>query len=78
MRPIGQYLGLSQYPGPWIHVARPSGGQFVGQFNVPQVPIATIIEVKLESMVRAVRRTYKKRKRPLLRIGKMLGRNPTR
>jgi len=73
MRPIGQYPSLSQYLGPWIHVVGPSGGEFVGQSNVPQMHVAILTKVKPKSMARVMWQTYKKEKEATYEARKNVG-----
>ncbi len=52
----------TQYPKPWIQVFGPSGANFVSLSTTLQVPFASVTKVKIESMARVVRKTWKKKK----------------
>ncbi len=81
-----QPMGAPEYPGLWIQVMPPqseghfvpslNGGQFVGQPNAPIMPIKTVVEVKLESMARAICRTWKKMKDLTSKARQIFGQKP--
>jgi hypothetical protein len=55
-------IATVQYPTPLIQVFGLSGVNFVSLSTTPQMPLVTVVEVKVESMTRVVRRTWKKYK----------------
>jgi hypothetical protein len=57
------HVAAPQYPRSWVQVHGPNiGAHFVGPSSAQQVPIASVIEVRVKSMARRARRIGKKKK----------------